>query len=394
MIPHTIHLVWLNDDAPPAEVQTAVASWREHAPQFTVRLWTHRDVAKHYGAKMLATDYPLRIVSDLLRVHLLHEFGGVYLDADMFAQPGAGAALADICDHCRLFGTGFDGSNALAVDTVPMGAEAGLPNWQMLTYHPESLISFWNQYLAKSAIPPMILSGHVWNAGSVREGVLLEHRRHLLQPKDTGTRKVMRPNYPTIVLRTKEQQAEYAQQRAQARAKRSLVKSRDTLVALAMAGDAVEVGTHLGEFAEVILRARSGRLTCVDPWQTTMADLTDPLTGRDRDADYAAAVARLTPYSDRCTILRQPSPQAAENFADGSLALVYIDADHMRPSIDQDLHAWWPKVQPGGMLAGHDISGAWAAHVRPAVEEFAFYAGVTPHVTLDSPASWFVVKEV
>lgn len=34
--------------------------------------------------------------------------------------------------------------------------------------------------------------------------------------------------------------------------------------------------------------------------------------------------------------------------------LLYIDGDHRRPGIDQDIERWYPKVKSGGIIAFHD----------------------------------------
>ncbi len=66
------------------------------------------------------------------------------------------------------------------------------------------------------------------------------------------------------------------------------------------------------------------------------------------------------------------SIQAAGLFQPSSVDFCFIDADHTYASVLADLHAWWPKVKPGGTLAGHDYrqSASWLVGVTPAVHEF------------------------
>lgn len=33
---------------------------------------------------------------------------------------------------------------------------------------------------------------------------------------------------------------------------------------------------------------------------------------------------------------------------------VFIDADHRAPAVEADIRAWLPKIQPGGIICGHD----------------------------------------
>lgn len=65
-----------------------------------------------------------------------------------------------------------------------------------------------------------------------------------------------------------------------------------------------------------------------------------------------------------CTSLR-----AASLFPRGSVDFVFIDAAHDYTNVKADLLAWWPKIRPGGVLAGHDYSEPWPEVVR-AVNDF------------------------
>lgn len=46
---------------------------------------------------------------------------------------------------------------------------------------------------------------------------------------------------------------------------------------------------------------------------------------------------------------------------------VFIDASHRYEDVSADIDAWWPLIQPGGVLAGHDYQ--WSEDVRRAVDE-------------------------
>jgi predicted O-methyltransferase YrrM len=52
-------------------------------------------------------------------------------------------------------------------------------------------------------------------------------------------------------------------------------------------------------------------------------------------------------------------------------SLVYLDANHTYEHVLADLHAWYPMVRPGGLLAGHDLnSKGHNCGVRQAVADF------------------------
>lgn len=80
---------------------------------------------------------------------------------------------------------------------------------------------------------------------------------------------------------------------------------------------------------------------------------------------------------------------AAGHYLDESLDFVFVDAGHTTETVLKDLDAWWPKIKPGGMLAGHDAD--WAS-VQKALKPWSELNGVD--VSLCSRRSWQVVKPV
>jgi hypothetical protein len=59
-------------------------------------------------------------------------------------------------------------------------------------------------------------------------------------------------------------------------------------------------------------------------------------------------------HADAIRVIVGDSADSAGLFADGSVAFVYIDADHSEEGLGRDIRAWLPKVRRGGWLAGHD----------------------------------------
>lgn len=76
---------------------------------------------------------------------------------------------------------------------------------------------------------------------------------------------------------------------------------------------------------------------------------------------YNSTVAKC--YSNRLIPMQGLSHQVAQNIADASQDLVFIDADHSFIGVSGDINAYRSKLKPGGLLTGHDIDypGVYAA---------------------------------
>lgn len=112
---------------------------------------------------------------------------------------------------------------------------------------------------------------------------------------------------------------------------------------------AVEVGAFEGEFSEHLLANSSlETLYSIDKWRDTGdAQYYPPMPS------YKRCQSRLEKFGRRSRILRQDSQQAAQEFEDGSLDFVYIDAGHDFINVLVDLGSWWRKVRKGGFFGGH-----------------------------------------
>jgi len=94
----------------------------------------------------------------------------------------------------------------------------------------------------------------------------------------------------------------------------------------------------------------------------------------EHELNYNETKERLAPYGARSDIWRLTSVEGAKQVPDGSLDFVYIDARHDYESVLEDLNAWFSKVKPGGIFAGHDYVDGMLAQgdfgVKSAVDEF------------------------
>lgn len=152
---------------------------------------------------------------------------------------------------------------------------------------------------------------------------------------------------------------------------------------------AVEVGTDRGVFAEQFLQRWKGEILIgVDNWQPYHE------MPYDRSPDMLMAVILLAGFRDRVKLARGQSvdvaPRIGGHYRPG---FVYIDADHRYESVRSDISAWWPYVQHGGILAGHDYMPEHDGVIR-AVDEFAAGQNLEIRLTNDMNEyrSWWVEK--
>ncbi len=137
---------------------------------------------------------------------------------------------------------------------------------------------------------------------------------------------------------------------------------------LGLNGTAVEVGVAEGNYARDFLPLWHGKYVMVDSW-CHIDGYDDVMNGPDEEHElrYRQAMSVAASYGDKVTVLRMDSVAAAAKFSDKSLAFVYLDGDHSYDGFRRDLIAWWPKVQSGGILAGHDYYDRPPFRVRSAL---------------------------
>lgn len=143
----------------------------------------------------------------------------------------------------------------------------------------------------------------------------------------------------------------------------------------------VEVGVFDGYFSHYLLtNIPDLNLSCVDAW-TTYPEYRDHRKQRSMDAAYQKTCDRLQGMN--ATIIKGFSTEVAQQFEDGLLDFVYIDANHDYDFVAADLRVWAPKVRIGGTVAGDDyyITPNGRTGVIRAVDEYVKRNGYELHIT-------------
>ena len=178
-------------------------------------------------------------------------------------------------------------------------------------------------------------------------------------------------------------------------------KIKDHLVSINIA---IEIGTWRGDYAEVMCsKLNPNKFYAIDayalyegydhhPDQHEFANMDnlDVLA-----AGASERVSKMLPEG-RSVLLREMSCDAVHTFADNSVDVIYIDADHKYETVLADIRAWYPKVKPGGILCGDDyIEGCNGIPfgVIEAVQDFATENNLKYAVTSGHNPSWVFCKE-
>ena len=178
-----------------------------------------------------------------------------------------------------------------------------------------------------------------------------------------------------------------------------------------------EIGVWEGWYTSFLIANTSMHIIAIDPWVSTdsysetygsytMEDVekNPRLRGNDgfvwQEARYMAALDNLKGFpSEKWTVLRGYSYKLKHFFPNESVDFVYIDGEHSYEAVSKDIADWWPKISPGGILAGHDYNDNNPGSIR-AVDEHAQTNSVEFKITGTSPEkgdadapSWVFIKK-
>lgn len=125
MIPKIIHYCWFGRGEMPELVQTCIASWHTHMPDWKYQLWSEdnfdvstapRYVQEAYAAKKYA------FVSDYVRLWALERDGGLYMDVDFEVY----RSFDDLMEQYDAY-AGYEGSKRNPVMMGVIAAKAHHP---------------------------------------------------------------------------------------------------------------------------------------------------------------------------------------------------------------------------------------------------------------------------
>ena len=85
MIPKKIHLCWFGNGKMDETVQNCIKSWKEKLPDYEIKIWNEENfdinISKYTKDAYKAEKWAF--VSDYVRLWVLYNEGGIYLDSDV-----------------------------------------------------------------------------------------------------------------------------------------------------------------------------------------------------------------------------------------------------------------------------------------------------------------------
>jgi hypothetical protein len=162
----------------------------------------------------------------------------------------------------------------------------------------------------------------------------------------------------------------------------------------------VEVGSWMGKsacFMGELIKAsgKNIKFDCVDIWSDFCADyaysqeINDSiLTGNTMLSKFLKNLEKYN-VSNYINPVKSMSWDAAKEYGDLSLDMVFLDAGHDYESVKKDLNAWWPKIKKEGIFAGHDYNHSQEG-VTLAVNQF--FSDKKLNIIVKNN-SWFIIKK-
>lgn len=98
MLPKIIHYCWFGGNEKPDAAQKCIASWRTYSPDYEIREWNEENISLEDCPEYIRDAYSAKkyaYVSDFVRLKVLYDHGGFYMDTDVELLKSLDAFLSD-----------------------------------------------------------------------------------------------------------------------------------------------------------------------------------------------------------------------------------------------------------------------------------------------------------
>lgn len=124
MIPKVIHYCWFGKQPLGDLAQRCILSWKKFFPNYTIMEWNEEnfDISSYDFVRKAYEDQKWAFVSDVVRLIILYQHGGIYFDTDVEVI----SSFNDILANTHSGFIGFEKTNQVN-SGLGLGAEAGHP---------------------------------------------------------------------------------------------------------------------------------------------------------------------------------------------------------------------------------------------------------------------------
>lgn len=130
MIPKILHACWFGGKPIPGEAQKYIDTWKKYNPEYEIKIWNEQtfDITSNQYVYEAYQNRKFAFVTDYVRLKVLYDCGGIYMDTDVEVLKPLDALL-----QYPAF-SGFEGPDRIPTGT--MGAEKH-NNWikRLLDYY-------------------------------------------------------------------------------------------------------------------------------------------------------------------------------------------------------------------------------------------------------------------
>lgn len=99
MIPKIIHYTWFSNDEMPPKIKECIDSWKKNLPGYELRLWDMESL-KEINSVFMNEALEMKkwaYAADYVRLYAVYNYGGIYLDTDVFVYKSFDRFLTDRC---------------------------------------------------------------------------------------------------------------------------------------------------------------------------------------------------------------------------------------------------------------------------------------------------------
>ena len=85
-IPQTIHYCWFGHNPKPAIIKKCIRSWKKYCPDYQMIEWNEENYDLKNAPRYVKQAYEAKkwaFVTDYIRLDVLYEYGGIYMDTDV-----------------------------------------------------------------------------------------------------------------------------------------------------------------------------------------------------------------------------------------------------------------------------------------------------------------------